>query len=327
MNAPLRDPILALDGVEKTYHVRRGFLQPPKDIHAVNGVSFNVERHETLGLVGESGCGKSTLARLITRLEAPSAGAIRLDGSDTADARGSVLKTFRSRVQMVFQDPYTSLNPRMTAGRIVEEPLLNFHVGTHAERQERVQAIFGQVGLPREATASYPHEFSGGQRQRIAIARALALKPDVIVADEPVSALDVSVQAQVLNLIMDLQDKSGLTLIFVSHDLSVIRHVSRRIAVMYLGRIVEIAEKRTLFASPKHPYTKALLASAPPTHPRARRSRDLLTGDPPSVATLPAGCAFRSRCPVAIPRCAVERPELLETADGSRAACHLVETK
>jgi oligopeptide/dipeptide ABC transporter ATP-binding protein len=315
-------PVLQLAGVEKTYTLRRGFLRAPGHIHAVNGVDLEVKRNETLGLVGESGCGKSTLSRLITNLERPSAGAIRIDGKNIAAARGSELKSFRSRVQMVFQDPYTSLNPRMSVGRIVEEPLSNFSIGTGAERRDRVKALFRQVGLPPESADAYPHEFSGGQRQRIAIARALSLEPEIVVADEPVSALDVSVQAQVLNLIMDLQQRAGLTLIFVSHDLSVIRHVSHRIAVMYLGRIVEIADKGTLFREPQHPYTRALLDAVPPTHPRLRRSKALLAGDPPSVTAAQTGCAFRGRCPLAIEQCAVERPVLRDVGGGSKAACH-----
>lgn len=314
--------LMRLSEVKKTYDLRRGFLSRGARIHAVNGVDLNIERHETLGLVGESGCGKSTLSRLLTRLEKPTGGSIELDGRDIGQAQGPDLKALRARIQMVFQDPYSSLNPRMTAGQIVAEPLGNYAVGTPSDRRHRIAELFDKVGLPLVAMQSYPHEFSGGQRQRIAIARALSLNPDIIVADEPVSALDVSVQAQILNLFMDLQADFGVTIIFVSHDLSVIRHVSRRIAVMYLGRIVELADKNTLYKAPQHPYTQSLLNAVPPVHPRARRPRQLLAGDVPSVTEIDDGCAFRNRCPLAFERCTTERPVMRDAGNGGLVACH-----
>lgn len=314
--------LMRLSEVKKTYDLRRGFLSRGARIHAVNGVDLNIERHETLGLVGESGCGKSTLSRLLTRLEKPTGGSIELDGRDIGQAQGPDLKALRARIQMVFQDPYSSLNPRMTAGQIVAEPLGNYAVGTPSDRRHRIAELFDKVGLPLVAMQSYPHEFSGGQRQRIAIARALSLNPDIIVADEPVSALDVSVQAQILNLFMDLQADFGVTIIFVSHDLSVIRHVSRRIAVMYLGRIVELADKNTLYKAPRHPYTQSLLNAVPPVHPRARRPRQLLAGDVPSVTEIDDGCAFRNRCPLAFERCTTERPVMRDAGNGGLVACH-----
>lgn len=314
--------LMRLSEVKKTYDLRRGFLSRGARIHAVNGVDLNIERHETLGLVGESGCGKSTLSRLLTRLEKPTGGSIELDGRDIGQAQGPDLKALRARIQMVFQDPYSSLNPRMTAGQIVAEPMGNYAVGTPSDRRHRIAELFDKVGLPLVAMQSYPHEFSGGQRQRIAIARALSLNPDIIVADEPVSALDVSVQAQILNLFMDLQADFGVTIIFVSHDLSVIRHVSRRIAVMYLGRIVELADKNTLYKAPRHPYTQSLLNAVPPVHPRARRPRQLLAGDVPSVTEIDDGCAFRNRCPLAFERCTTERPVMRDAGNGGLVACH-----
>jgi oligopeptide/dipeptide ABC transporter ATP-binding protein len=322
--------VLSLRGVEKRYVTRAGLFAPPTTIHAVNGIDLEVRAGETLGLVGESGCGKSTLARLMNRLEPPTAGSVTYAGARPEEARSGAarrdeLRAFRRAVQMVFQDPYSSMNPRMSVGRIVREPLDNFRVGSRDFRRARVAELLESVGLDRAAADAYPHEFSGGQRQRMAIARALALDPEVVIADEPVSALDVSVQAQVLNLIVELKRSRNLTLVFVSHDLSVVRHISDRIAVMYLGRIVEIGESEALIAAPRHPYSQALMVAVPPSHPGARRHKRLLTGDIPSAARPPAGCAFHTRCPVAVDRCRSERPPLAAIGGGRSVACFLAD--
>jgi peptide/nickel transport system ATP-binding protein/oligopeptide transport system ATP-binding protein len=290
-------------------------------VQAVDGVSFEIRRGETLCLVGESGCGKSTVARSITRLEEPTAGSIELNGVDITALDSEALRAQRREMQMVFQDPYSSLNPRLSAGDIVGEPLENFAIARGAELEQRIAKLFEHVGLRPEAVQKYPHEFSGGQRQRLGIARALAVNPSLIIADEPVSALDVSVQAQVLNLLIDLQEQFELAYLFVSHDLAVVEHIGHRVAVMYLGRIVELADNADLFGAPLHPYTEALLAAAPSLETGARRERIILQGDVPSPMNPPSGCRFHTRCPFALPECKQADPPLLEVAPGHHVAC------
>jgi len=321
------EPVLAAEALTKHFPVERGILRRAVAwVRAVDGVDFTIAPGETLCLVGESGCGKSTVARLVLRLTEPTSGAIRLGGTDITRLSEAEMAPFRRRVQMVFQDPYASLNPRLRVGQIVGEPIENFETLSGPERADRVGAVLAKVGLRPEAANRYPFEFSGGQRQRIGIARALALRPDLIVADEPVSALDVSVQAQVLNLLMDLQEEFGLAFLFVSHDLAVVEHIGHRIAVMYLGHIVEVGPKDDVLANPLHPYTQALIAAAPVPDPRARRERLLIEGDVPSPLSPPSGCRFHTRCPFAMPRCREEVPVLREVAPGRRAACHLLDT-
>ena len=318
-------PALEVRDLKKHFPVQKGLLKRTvAHVKAVDGVSFSVRPGETLCLVGESGCGKSTVAKVALRLIEPSGGAILLDGKDVTDLDPKAMRPYRRRIQMVFQDPYASLNPRMTAGRIVGEPLENFDDAPTRVREERVARLFEKVGLRPDAMRRYPFEFSGGQRQRLGIARALALEPAVIVADEPVSALDVSVQAQVLNLLMDLQDEFGLSYLFVSHDLGVVEHIGHTIAVMYLGKIVEIAPKETIFADPQHPYTRALISAAPLPDPRAKRERIVIQGDVPSPMNPPPGCAFHTRCPFAVDHCKIETPALEAKPDGRKVACHLV---
>jgi oligopeptide/dipeptide ABC transporter ATP-binding protein len=317
-------PILEVRDLKKHFPIEKGMLRRVvAHVKAVDGVSFAVRPGETLCLVGESGCGKSTVAKLALRLIEPTAGSIRLDGEDITTVARPEMREKRRRIQMVFQDPSASLNPRLRAGAIVAEPLENFGGISAAERHERTAALLAKVGLSRDAMGKYPFEFSGGQKQRLGIARALALNPAVIVADEPVSALDVSVQAQVLNLMMDLQEELGLAYLFVSHDLGVVEHIGHRIAVMYLGRIVEIAGKAALFANPRHPYTRALIAAAPIPDPEAKRERIVLEGDVPSPSKPPPGCHFHTRCPLAMDRCRVEEPVLKPAFDGRLVACHL----
>jgi oligopeptide/dipeptide ABC transporter ATP-binding protein len=318
--------VVEVEGLKKHFALKRGLLaRTAAIVKAVDGVSFSIAPGETLCLVGESGCGKSTVGKLVLRLLEPTEGAIKLDGEDiTALGRGD-MRARRRRMQMVFQDPYASLNPRMTAGRIVSEPLENYSDIGRDEREQRVAALFEKVGLRADAVKRFPFEFSGGQRQRLGIARALALEPALIIADEPVSALDVSVQAQVLNLMMDLQEELGLAYLFVSHDLGVVEHIGHRVAVMYLGRIVEIADKEALFESPLHPYSQALMAAAPIADPHVKRERIVLQGDVPSPIDPPSGCTFHTRCPFVFDRCKVERPPLKPAADGRQVACHLVE--
>jgi peptide/nickel transport system ATP-binding protein/oligopeptide transport system ATP-binding protein len=316
-------PSLEVQDLVMHFPIRSGLLQRRIGaVQAVDGVSFTVARGKTLGLVGESGCGKTTVSRLVLRLIAPTSGRILIGGIDVTRLSAADMWQHRRRVQIVFQDPYSALNPRLSAGTIVGEPLENFGLATGREKEARVAQLFQQVGLSPESTRKYAHEFSGGQRQRLVIAKALAAGPELIVADEPVSALDVSVRAQVLNLMIDLQEQLGLSYLFISHDLSVVRHVSHRIAVMYLGRFVETAETARLFAAPLHPYTEALLAAAPQPDPARRRARRIiLEGDVPSPAHPPSGCRFHTRCPIVEPACRVTDPALVEVAPGHRVAC------
>jgi oligopeptide/dipeptide ABC transporter ATP-binding protein len=319
-------PVLEVMRLEKHFPVLRGLMRREvARVKAVDGVSFSIARGETLCLVGESGCGKSTVGKLILRLIEPTGGEIRLDGVDITGLGESEVRQHRKRVQMVFQDPYASLNPKLVAGTIVGEPIENFESLSASEREARVAHILEKVGLRAEAMRRYPFEFSGGQRQRLAIARALAVNPSLIVADEPVSALDVSVQAQVLNLLMDLQEELKLAYLFISHDLGVVEHIGHRIAVMYLGRIVEIAGKEAIFEQPLHPYAQALITAAPVPDPRLKRERLLIEGDVPSPMNPPAGCRFHTRCPFATARCRSEDPALREVLPGHFVACHLRE--
>jgi peptide/nickel transport system ATP-binding protein len=307
---------------------RRWFGEQPPLVQAVDGVSFTLARGETLALVGESGCGKTTTAKAVLRLVEPTSGQVLLEGVDLVGLSAEAMRAHRRQLQIIFQDPYASLSPRLDAGTIVGEPLRNFGMASRRQRDERVAALFAKVGLRPEAMRKYPHEFSGGQRQRLGIARALALQPKLIVCDEPVSALDVSVQAQVINLLEDLQDEFGIAYLFVAHDLAVVRHISHRVAVMYLGRIVEVADRDTLFARPVHPYTQVLLSAVPVPNPRTPAQRILLDGDPPSPARPPSGCRFHTRCPRAQPVCRDSAPPLSErpaAAGGTQwVACHVV---
>ncbi len=315
-------PLLQVDGLVKHFPIRRGlFGRTAGAVRAVDGVGFTLQAGQTLGVVGESGCGKSTLGRLVLRLIEPTAGRIAFDGTDLGGLDAAALRAQRRAMQIIFQDPYSSLNPRMTVGQILAEPLQlhGLHTGRHGQR---VSELLGTVGLAPEHAERYPHEFSGGQRQRIGIARALAVEPRLIVCDEAVSALDVSVQAQVVNLLQDLQRRFSLAYIFIAHDLAVVKHIADRIAVMYLGRIVELADKRSLFAAPRHPYTQALLSAIPVPEPGAGRQRILLAGDVPSPAHPPAGCPFHTRCRHVREACRHEVPDLAVDDAGDAVACH-----
>jgi peptide/nickel transport system ATP-binding protein/oligopeptide transport system ATP-binding protein len=320
--------LLEVTNLKKHFPIHQGvFSRVAGHVYAVDGVSFQIKRGETLGLVGESGCGKSTVGRTLLKLLDPTAGRIVVDGEDITDLDRAQMLPYRRRMQMIYQDPYASLNPRMSVGEIVGEPLIIHDVMPERnERRDRVAALFERVGLRRELMDSFPHEFSGGQRQRIGIARALALNPELIIGDEPVSALDVSIQAQIINLLMELQDELKLSYLFVAHDLAVVEHISDRVAVMYLGRIVEITDKTSLFETPLHPYTEALLSAVPIPRASARnRTRVILKGDVPSPINPPPGCHFHTRCPYAMARCRQEAPPLREVLPGHWASCHLHE--
>ena len=317
-------PLLEVRNLIKHFPIRGGLRNREQArVYAVDGVSFTVRAGETLGIVGESGCGKSTTGKVILRLDDPTDGQILLKGHDITKLSRRQMHPYRQQMQVIFQDPYASLNQRLRAVDIVAEPLGNYGNLSAAERREKVAALFDRVGLRQDAMHRFPHEFSGGQRQRLGIARALALNPEIIIADEPVSALDVSVQAQVINLMMDLQRDMGLSYLFIAHDLAIVQHISDRIGVMYLGKLVEITDKRSLFRSPQHPYTEALLASVPIPDPRKRRARTVLKGDVPSPINPPKGCNFNTRCPFAVDRCFHDEPALREVAPGHMAACHL----
>ena len=322
--------LLEVENLKVYFPIKSGlvFDRHVGDVKAVDGVSFEIKRGETLGLVGESGCGKTTVGRTILRLYEPTQGRIVFEGKDIASLSQSDMRKLRGRMQMIFQDPYSSLNPRQSVGNLIAEPLKIHGIAMGDNARARAEELLDIVGLPKSATARYPHEFSGGQRQRIGLARALALNPDLIVADEPVSALDVSIQAQMVNLLEELQEEFDLTYLFIAHDLAVVRHISDRIAVMYLGKIVEVAGADELYASPRHPYTMALLSAVPIPDPKVEASREriLLKGDLPSPANPPQGCRFHTRCPFRQPdRCDTEDPELRTLADGHVAACHYAE--
>lgn len=320
----MAENLLEIHDLKKHFPVTAGVMKHTVGhVKAVDGVSFHVKAGETLGIVGESGCGKSTTGRMIMRVLEPTSGRIVLDGQDITSLRGRALRRIRPKFQMVFQDPYASLNPKIVVGDIIAEPLLVNNVARGAEAQRRVEALLETVGLRAEDRVRYPHEFSGGQRQRIGIARALALNPKLIVADEAVSALDVSIQSQILNLMVDLRNRFNLSYIFISHNLAVVRHISDRVAVMYLGHMVEVANKHDLYENPLHPYTVALLSAAPEPKREGRRERIILQGDAPNPANPPTGCPFHTRCPQVMDICRTERPELREIRPDHVAACHL----
>ena len=321
-------PLLAVENLTKYFPVMQGvFRRQVGTVKAVDGLDFEIRERETLGLVGESGCGKSTAGRVILRLHSATAGRIVIRGTDITSLEGEALRRLRPRMQMIFQDPQDSLNPRMTVGSIVGEPLLEHRAAEGRALRDRVEELLDAVGLDPGFTNRYPHEFSGGQRQRIGVARALALNPEFIVCDEPIAALDVSIQAQVVNLLEDLQERLGLTYLFISHDLSMIRHIADRVAVMYLGKIVELASSDMLYREPLHPYTQALLSAVPIHDPEleARRERVILSGEVPSPASPPPGCRFSTRCPMAAPECSDREPQWRELRPGHWVACHFAE--
>ena len=317
-------PLLEVTDLRKHFPLHGGVLgRVTGQVYAVDGVSFAIARGETLSLVGESGCGKSTVGRAVLRLTKPTAGEVRLDGERLDTLPDAQLRRLRQRMQVVFQDPFSSLSPRMKVREILAEPIRNFGLARGAALEARLAALLDQVRLPRDALDRFPHEFSGGQRQRIGIARALAPEPDLIVCDEAVSALDVSVKAQIVNLLAELQDALGLALLFISHDLAIVEHLTHRVAVMYLGKLVEVADRRSLFAAPFHPYTRALLSAVPVPDPTAKRERIILSGDVPSPIHPPSGCRFHTRCPFVFDRCRTEEPAMRQVAPGHQAACHL----
>jgi oligopeptide transport system ATP-binding protein len=327
MSANNNEVLLQVEDLMMHFPIYRGLFQRQVGaVRAVDGVSFDIKRGETLGLVGESGCGKSTAGRTILQLYKPTAGEVHFEGTNLVTLKGEEMRHMRRKMQMIFQDPYASLNPRMTVGQLVGEPLMVHNVATGAEITERVAHLLELVNLNPAFDSRYPHEFSGGQRQRIGVARALALQPSFIICDEPISALDVSIQAQVVNLLEELQEQFNLTYLFIAHDLSMVKHISDRVAVMYLGVFVELATRNDLYAEPLHPYTQALLSAVPIPDPvaDAKRKRTILVGDVPSPANPPSGCRFRTRCPIAEPRCAESRPEFREVKPGHFVACHLV---
>lgn len=319
------DHLLEVQGLKKYFPIKAGILQRTVGhIKAVDDVSFAIKKGETFGLVGESGCGKSTTGRTLIRLYEPTEGKVLFEGKDISNLKEKELKPYRKDIQMVFQDPYSSLNPRKTVGTILEEPFRVHNMYSKAERKERAEHLLEKVGLNPDLRNRYPHEFSGGQRQRIGIARALTLNPKLIIGDEPVSALDVSIQSQVLNIMDDLQKEFGLTYLFIAHDLGVVKHISDRIGVMYLGKMMEIAPKKDLYSNPLHPYTQALLSAVPKSHPsEVKRERIILKGDVPSPSNPPTGCVFHTRCPKAMDHCKVEVPKLQEIEPGHYVACHL----
>jgi peptide/nickel transport system ATP-binding protein/oligopeptide transport system ATP-binding protein len=314
-------PLLAVEDLKVHFPSRKRLFRQAGAIRAVDGVSFTIAAREVVGLVGESGCGKTTLGRAILRLIEPTAGMVRFEGRDILSLSAADMLALRSRMQIIFQDPYASLNPRMSVGDMLAEALHLHGIGARAERPQRIRHLLDKVGLPASAIERYPHEFSGGQRQRIGIARALAVSPDFIVADEPVSALDVSIQAQIINLLQDLQEEMGLAILFIGHDLSVIEYICDRVIVLYLGHVMEVAPAAELYAAPRHPYTRALLDAAPIPDPRAKRERITLKGDPPSPVNPPSGCVFRSRCPYALPACAAAPPALRHVGPDHDVAC------
>jgi len=321
---PAGEPVLAVSGLKKHYPVKKGLLRRTVGhVYADDDVSFSIAVGETLGLVGESGCGKSTAGKTILKLLEPTAGEIRVNGERIDGLSRHEMRPYRRELQVVFQDPYSSLNPRLKIRDIIGEPLKNYGVARGRALNDRVEMLAGKVGLRPEALDRFPHEFSGGQRQRIGIARALALNPGLIICDEPVSALDVSVQAQVINLLGDLQKEFGLSYLFIAHDIAVVEHISRRITVMYLGKIVEIADRASLFSRPQHPYTEALLSAVPVPDPEAAKKRIILRGDVPSPIDPPSGCRFHTRCPYAFDRCSKEEPPMQEVLPGQFVACHL----